>query len=125
MGSISQFGAVILAGVVSLTGCGTVNTVFSDDQVVKRKLNNAETYCNFIPRTYSGVAYDFCYLHSRPSHSAAPDMPASIPSTIPPPQTDNTLPWLIADMGLSGILDTAVLPYTIYLQSTDGSLDLN
>ncbi|WP_408637264.1 YceK/YidQ family lipoprotein [Pseudomonas lactucae] len=34
------------------------------------------------------------------------------------------MPWAVLDLPVSGVLDTLILPYTIYRQSAHGSLEL-
>ncbi|MGV8920507.1 MAG: YceK/YidQ family lipoprotein [Pseudomonas sp.] len=94
-----------------LSGCGTVNTTFRDDSVAKQDLRDYKTYCNAVPRIYSGVVYDFCSLH------------APLPADNRPHQGSNA-PLLLVDLALSGVVDTVVLPYTIYQQSTYGSINI-
>ena len=95
-------------GIVSLTisGCGTLNTVFREDIAATRELRKQKTYCEAIPRVYSGVAFDFCLLH------ASPD------------PTGVLIPVALADIAVSGALDTVVLPYTIYRQVEDGNINV-
>lgn len=102
----------ILLGALSLTlvGCGTVTTVLRDDAVVSTDLKKQKTYCQSIPRVYSGVAYDFCVLNGPPNSMGAVAI--------------NDVPWVYFDFLASGVLDTLVLPYTIYRQSVDGSIDI-
>lgn len=94
----------------SLLGCGTLNTTIRGDSVARRNLNQVETPCKTIPRVYSGVSYDICILRGKPS---------------------NTMLWLgsapqlmLVDLALSSVLDTIALPYTVYGQINDGSIDL-
>ncbi|MFO7593863.1 MAG: YceK/YidQ family lipoprotein [Pseudomonadota bacterium] len=94
-----------------LTGCGTVNTVFRGDAVTSRTLKEYRTHCETIPRMYSGVAYDFCMLHGEP---------ASIPSS----QFQYGVPAVISDSVFSAVLDTFVLPYTIFRQVKDGNITI-
>lgn len=89
---------------LTLTGCGTVSTVLQGDEDAARGLRKQKTYCQSIPRIYSGLAYDFCILNA------------------PPDPTGVFLPFILADMALSGALDTMVLPYTIYHQGTEGNI---
>jgi uncharacterized protein YceK len=94
-----------------LAGCGTVNTVVRGDTVASRNLKEIRSYCDSIPRVYSGVSYDFCTLYG------------------PPPSgygwnSGNLVETLIYDLVLSGLLDTVALPYTIYRQSVDGNIDI-
>lgn len=97
---------IVTLGIVSLTvsGCGTLNTVLREDIAATRELRKQKTYCEAIPRVYSGVAFDFCLLH------AAPD------------PTGVLIPLVLADIAVSGALDTVVLPYTVYRQVRDGNI---
>jgi uncharacterized protein YceK len=97
-----MFGAVSLA----LTGCGTAMTVFQDDEDAARGLRKQKTYCQSIPRVYSGLAYDFCVLNA------------------PPDPTGFLVPFVLLDLTLSGVLDTVCLPYTVYRQTVDGNLSI-
>ncbi|TVT81561.1 YceK/YidQ family lipoprotein [Pseudomonas sp. H3(2019)] len=95
---------------LALGGCGTVATVLQDDAEVARCLRKQKTYCQSIPRIYSGVAYDFCVLNGPPNSMVGVTM--------------SGVPWVYFDFLVSGAFDTVVLPYTIYRQSTDGSIDI-
>ena len=96
----------VASGVISLalTGCGTAVTVLQDDADAAQGLRRQKTYCQSIPRVYSGLAYDFCVLNA------------------PPDPTGMLVPLVLLDLALSGALDTAVLPYTIYRQGVDGNI---
>jgi len=91
---------------LALTGCGTAATVLQSDEDAARSLRKQKTYCQTIPRIYSGLAYDFCYLN-------APPEPASYLAS-----------FVLLDLALSGVLDTVCLPYTLYRQTTDGNLSI-
>ncbi|MHC8289327.1 YceK/YidQ family lipoprotein [Pseudomonas sp. XS1P51] len=97
-----SLGALSLA----LSGCGTVSTVLQDDEDAARGLRKQKTYCQSIPRIYSGLAYDFCVLNA------------------PPDPTGFLVPFVLLDLTLSGVFDTVSLPYTIYRQATDGNLSI-
>ncbi|WP_248751431.1 YceK/YidQ family lipoprotein [Pseudomonas sp. MWU15-20650] len=104
-------GLLVLMGIVSvLEGCGTVTTVFRDGDVVARELKANRTYCQTVPRVYSGVAYDLCVLHAPPHSGSGVSL--------------NDVPWAFIDVPISGVLDTLILPYTIYRQNVDGSIEL-
>lgn len=105
--------AVFVATVgLTLYGCGTINTVISSDANAISKLRVAKTRCEAIPQIYSGVSYDLCILHGPPQVGEHdPAAPALIPLQV-------------LDLIPSGIADTLLLPYTIYLQHSEGSLDL-
>ena len=56
------------------------------------------------------LTYDFCSLHApEPENGATYIGPASNQA-------------MLLDMAVSGVLDTLLLPYTIYRQHSDGSL---
>jgi uncharacterized protein YceK len=98
---------------LSLTGCGTINTVVRGDQVTARNLHESRTHCASLPRVYSGAVYNFCLLNGEPNYSTqAPGSPAGIP-------------FAVVDIALSGVLDTLALPYTIYRQVEDGNIELH
>lgn len=100
---------VVVAGM--LTGCGTINTVFRDDVVTSDNLKEAESFCGAVPRVYSGVVYDFCLLHGqapKPGHS----------------RSGPQMSFVALDIGVSAILDTLMLPYTLYRQHNDGGIEV-
>ncbi|AZF24681.1 YceK/YidQ family lipoprotein [Pseudomonas sp. R2-60-08W] len=102
--------SVLLGISLLLGGCGTATTVLRGDDVTVRELRGKKTYCQSVSRIYSGVAYDLCVLHG-PLNSAGG-------------LSLNGIPWAILDVPLSGVLDTLVLPYTLYRQNADGNLEL-
>ena len=89
-----------------LSGSGTAALVLQMDADVARDLRKQKTYCQSIPRIYSGLAFDFCVLHAPPDPSGV------------------LVPFVLLDLPLSGVLDTVVLPYTIYRQASDGNLGI-
>ena len=92
---------LVLLGISLLMGgCGTTTTVLRGDDVTVLNLKRKKTYCNSVPRVYSGVVYDLCVLHGPPN--SASDLSL------------NGIPWGILDVPVSAVLDTLVLPYTIY-----------
>ena len=93
-----------------LGGCGTVTTVLRDDRIAVQELKARKTYCQTVPRVYSGVAYDLCVLHAPPNSAGGLVL--------------DGIPWAFIDVPVSAVLDTLVLPYTIYQQNADGSLVL-
>ncbi|MHA3737891.1 YceK/YidQ family lipoprotein [Pseudomonas sp. Eth.TT006] len=104
--------AVILAASM-LAGCGTIQTVALSDKASVDQLKAKRTYCGAVPRIYSGVTYDFCMLH------------AEKPDDVDAFNYNNPSLGLVVDGAVSGVLDTLLLPYTIYKQSADGSLEIN
>lgn len=106
-----KFGNVLICAIaVLLLGCGTINTVVRDDAVARRNLSHVKSPCEIIPRIYSGVFYDMCVLRGKPSRTAL--WVGAIPEL------------MLVDLALSAVLDTVVLPYTIYEQMNAGSIHL-
>lgn len=103
---------LLLLACIALTmaGCGTVTTALRDDAVTVRSLKASKTYCQSVPRIYSGVTYNLCVLNGPPNSGSDVIV--------------NSVPWTLIDIPLSGITDTLLLPYTIYRQSADGSIEL-
>lgn len=91
---------------LALSGCGTALTVLQGDEDAARSLRKQKTYCQTIPRIYSGLAYDFCILNA------------------PPDPTGVLIPFALLDITLSGVFDTVALPYTIYRQVAHGNLGI-
>lgn len=98
----------LLAAILLVTACGTVRTIAPDQGKVTISYNDKKSYCQSIPRVYSGVAHNFCLMYGEPSktsYTAAADLPV----------------WAIDTM-LCAVTDTLALPYTISRQVKDGSL---
>ena len=100
--------------VLSLSGCGTFSTTFSNDFTTNNKLKKAKTYCDEIPRVYAGVLYDACLFNAEPS--------TRNPDVISASKRDSVIPLVAVDLVLSCVADTLVLPYSIYEQATKGNL---
>lgn len=100
--------AVVLMA-LGLSGCGSFQTLVFSDEWVAGNLTRHNTYCASIPRAYSGVAYNFCSLHSAPRRHY---------------DSADRLWWKMVDIAFSGVVDTAALPYTVYLQHRHGSLEI-
>jgi uncharacterized protein YceK len=98
----------LLPLVLVLTGCGTFQTLAPEKGKVKISYNDKKSYCQSIPRIYSGVAHNFCLMYGEPSktsYTAAADLPV----------------WAIDTM-LCAVTDTLALPYTVTRQIKDGPL---
>lgn len=108
---------IVVAGV---TGCGSVRTLDSEAHESVSDLKLGRTYCTEIPRIYSGVAYNFCALHGDPGGRYQRSAGLSPPL----PDAPLGLYWPLFDGVLSAATDTLVLPYTIYRQQRDGSIEL-
>lgn len=92
-----------------LQACGSVTTLTKTDPSISDKLYERGTYCESIPRVYSGVSYDFCMLHAKPVNMAV----------------DLVLGFYLVDGFLSAVTDTVALPYTIPLQLNKGNIDIS
>ncbi|WP_431699839.1 YceK/YidQ family lipoprotein [Pseudomonas sp. BR20] len=101
--------AFVLIAALAASGCGTVNTTFRDDAVASNKLARWKSHCESVPRIYSGAVFDYCTLDAAPRHTTGYD---GYPSAS----------LILLDMGLSGIADTLLLPYSVYLQSKHGDI---
>ena len=91
---------------LALTGCGTAATVLQSEEDAALSLRKHKTYCQAIPRVYSGLAYDFCILNGPPE-------PAGFYAS-----------FVLVDLAVSGVLDTVCLPYTLYRQATEGNISI-
>lgn len=104
--SFRQLGSLIL--LFSLSGCGTMQTLAPDQGKVKISYNSKKSYCQSIPRIYSGVAHNFCQLYGEPDNKGYNAAAA--------------FPFWASDTVLCAVTDTLVLPYTVTRQFVDGSL---
>ncbi|WP_095079334.1 YceK/YidQ family lipoprotein [Pseudomonas sp. Irchel s3h17] len=93
-----------------LAGCGTLQTVVRSDEAAAKSLKEQKSYCGAVPRIYSGVTYDFCTLY------------APLREGVDEQKHDNGTIIVLIDALISGVLDTALLPYTVYRQQADGSI---
>ena len=109
---------LLVAAVLVLSGCGTINTVFRPDAVASKSLKDSRSHCGSVPRIYSGVMYGFCYLNSEPK----PEKSAEDPTF--GQRESSIFPIIAIEAIASGLADTLVLPYTVYRQSQDGSIEI-
>lgn len=103
---------------LTLAGCGTINTVFRPDAVASQNLKDSRSHCESVPRIYSGVIYGFCTLNGEPKPEKSLNDQSVLNSA------GNAIPVIAIEAVASGVLDTLVLPYTIYRQSKDGSIEI-
>ena len=99
---------LILLSMICIQACGTVTTLSESDQRISSNLTKQDTYCESVPRVYSGVAYDFCKLNSKPKGT----------------EVDVLVGFYLLDGVVSAASDTLVLPYTIYQQSEKCSIQI-
>jgi len=93
--------------------CATIKTINPPKNHVKISHYGKKSYCEEIPRVYSGLSYNLCLLNGEPSKKA--NLGGSL----------NTIPFFIIDSAFSALADTAVLPYTIVMQKKEGSIKVN
>ncbi|WP_444919021.1 YceK/YidQ family lipoprotein [Microbulbifer sp. JMSA003] len=98
---------IVIALALTMIGCGTVKTVGRDNYAVGSALTREGSYCNSMPRVYSGVAYNVCKMNSKPKNFG-----------------NIILACTVVDSMFSVVLDTAVLPVTLYTQSKYGNFEL-
>jgi|MDTG01.1.fsa_nt_gb uncharacterized protein YceK len=101
-----QIFLVFFAGILSISGCSTFLTLSSKDGHIKNTLRNKATNCRYVTRVFSGCAYSYCTLDSRPNEYGS---------------ELNTLLGL-GDLGGSCLADIFALPYTAYKQNKYGSI---
>ncbi len=99
---------LILVSLLCIQSCGTVTTLSEPDQRISDRLRKNNSYCESIPRVYSGLSYDLCRFNSKP----------------PGTQVDFIAGFYLLDGVLSAVSDTVVLPYTIYQQVDKGSIPI-
>ncbi|QSX34540.1 YceK/YidQ family lipoprotein [Shewanella avicenniae] len=93
--------------------CATIKTISPDNNHVVIEHQGKKSYCETIPRIYSGISYNVCLLRGEPSKTA------NVGGTL------NNVPWFVIDSAFSVVADTIVLPYTIVTQSKDGDIQVN
>lgn len=96
-----------------LSACATVKTLPPSTTHVSIEHEGKKSYCQSIPRVYSGFAFNLCKLNGEPSRQE------NLGSSI------NNVPFFIIDGTFSLVADTVVLPYTLYTQNQHGSIDVN
>ena len=104
---------IFLITVILLDGCGTLQTLSPTDDHVEISYRGKKSYCETIPRIYSGTFFEVCKLHGEPSYTANTGLAIG------------GLPLFIFDIPLSLIMDTLVLPYTTIRQFKDGNIFVN
>ncbi|MBB1476086.1 YceK/YidQ family lipoprotein [Shewanella sp. SG41-3] len=93
--------------------CATIKTIDPPQNHLNISQNGKKSYCEEIPRVYSGVSYNFCLLYGEPSKTV--NLGGSV----------NKVPIIVFDTVFSVVSDTVVLPYTIKMQADKGSLKVN
>ncbi|NMH64468.1 YceK/YidQ family lipoprotein [Shewanella salipaludis] len=102
-----------LAPLMLLTACSTINTLSPEQEHIDIAYHGRKSYCDEIPRIYSGVAYNVCLVKGEPSQTT--DLGSSF----------NGVPFFVIDTVFSAAADTLVLPYTLYQQARHGNIAVN
>lgn len=98
----------LIAMATLTSGCASVASWTASDASLAQFLQNRRSHCETLPRVYSGVVFDYCWLDSEPQR-----IYGSAPMVL-----------LLADGLLSGIADTLALPVTLVQQHRYGDIPL-
>jgi uncharacterized protein YceK len=107
------FICLVSVSVLLCCSCATVKTLDPPGNHVNISHYGKKSYCDDIPRIYSGLAYNFCLMYGEPSRTV------NIGDSL------NGVPFVLLDTVFSAATDTLVLPYTIVTQSQKGSIKVN
>lgn len=106
-------GFISIVLVVCVSSCATIKTIDPPKNHISISHYGKKSYCEEIPRIYSGISYNFCLLYGEPSKRV--NMGSSL----------NDVPFFIIDTAFSVVSDTVVLPYTIVMQADKGPIKVN
>jgi len=101
---------VVVMLAVFVAGCGTLKTTGLDKPRIEIGTKSKKSLCTEIPHIYSGVFYNFCWLNRENNPNETYSSNAG------------GVPIITVDILLSGIMDTILLPYSIYKQADVGSI---
>jgi len=105
------FSCILLA--LCASSCATIKTIDPPQNHINISHYGKDSYCENIPRIYSGISYNLCLLYGEPSKHV------NIGSSF------NGLPFVFIDSAFSVVADTVVLPYTLAMQANKGSIKVN
>ena len=101
---------LLFMSVLFLASCGSMKTVTSSNHEIGSDLQRNKTKCESTTRVYSGVTYDFCRFHANESGLSYNEI---------------ILSFYLFDMVIfSPIVDTLLLPVTIYQQVSYGNSEV-
>ncbi|MFT7007209.1 MAG: hypothetical protein ACJAXJ_001723 [Colwellia sp.] len=95
------------------SSCATIKTIDPPKNHINISHYGKKSYCENIPRIYSGISYNVCLLYGEPSKSV------NIGSSF------NNVPFVVIDTAFSAVSDTIALPYTIVMQADKGPIKVN
>ena len=99
--------------VTLLSACATVKTLNPSNGHVQIEHQGAKSYCEEIPRVYSGFSYNLCKLYGEPNQQG--NWGSSL----------GHVPFVVIDTVCSAAADTLALPYTLVRQANDGTIQVN
>jgi uncharacterized protein YceK len=108
---MKRFTSVLLA--LSTFSCATIKTIDPPKNHIDISHYGKQSYCEEIPRIYSGISYNICLLYGEPSKRI------NVGSSL------NNIPFVFIDTVFSAVSDTVILPYTIVMQTEKGSIKVN
>ncbi len=104
---------ILILSALLCCSCATVKTLSPENSHVVIQHQGKKSYCEEIPRIYSGVSYNLCLLYGEPNRNG--DLGGGL----------NGVPWFIFDSVFSAVADTVVIPYTLVAQTTKGNIKVN
>lgn len=106
-------GFIGLLSVLVCCSCATVRTLDPPGNHVEISYYGKKSYCNEIPRIYSGLSNNLCLMYGEPSRTS--NFGDSV----------NGVPLIFLDTVFSAATDTLALPYTLVTHSKKGSIKVN
>ncbi|GAA6173322.1 YceK/YidQ family lipoprotein [Colwellia sp. KU-HH00111] len=106
-------GFVCLSLALCTFSCATIKTLNPPNNHVTISHYSKKSYCEHIPRVYSGISYNICLFYGEPSKTE------NVGSTL------NNIPFVVIDSAFSVVSDTLVLPYTLVMQAEEGPINVN
>ena len=95
---------------IMVQGCATIRTLAPEGDHIEISHKGHKSYCQSIPRIYSGTFYNICKMNGEPNYDASTE------------STEAAFQYIMLDSLFSLCLDTVVIPYTMTRQITDGSI---
>ncbi|MDH5631714.1 MAG: YceK/YidQ family lipoprotein [Gammaproteobacteria bacterium] len=119
--------SLVVVAAACLSACGSIKTLApgaKQDMATNQKYRN--TRCEAIPRTYSGVMYVMCTAYIQKPETDTETDTTERPGQDEAVNVDKSIPGAsVLDLFLSGVIDTLVLPYTLFRQLTEGGFKFN